>query len=52
MSLDALEVTSTACVLAASMWAPGYRSIGKANFLQTSEKRHKINATLHVFASC
>ena len=50
MGLDALELTSTACVLAASGWATWYWSIGKACILLASEKRHKLPATL--LASC
>ena len=38
------NLTSTACVLAASGWASWYRSIRKACVLLACEKRHKLPA--------
>ena len=39
-----VDLTSTACILAASGWASWYRSIGKACVLLACEKCHKLPA--------
>ena len=47
MSLNALELTSTACVLAASTWASWYWSIGKAEFIL--ERKHFFITLSHTY---
>ena len=45
-----VDLTSAACLLAAIVWASWYWSIGKACILLTSQKHHKLDATLLAFA--